>query len=426
MTESFGGIVLSGGNKILLRKPKNNFDGYSWTFAKTTCNLNEAPEAAAIRAVKEKTGYEARILAKLSGVFKGSTGSTSFYLMDAKHPPSEINWQTERICWETFENAEKLIKESTNLKGRERDLEVLRAVAEEKIKIPYVSHPNVQPEDFWRSWLPMPERNVTIPYQRSFSCEEMDNIMRGFYPTVQEQHWIIYFTGKNLRLHRSWTGILIFDLPFVFNKDGSAHTSNFIVNRNRNDYKHTTDTEDIKFLTDVIEWNLIRRLTEPAVDGFVLAIAQALQPKYLGSPKVISDLLDKLFEASHDTNHNFVEEVANAFIDTNSEYIKLPEWHTAKQFGANLIKALALNNFNDIILNHENNIDINSGDNYPYIVSQGIYQIECTVLEIMSGYEDESEPDLVNQLTDLKKFLITVLLGTNDVFYPNKTIEYFI
>ena len=102
MSDSFGGIVLSGGNKILLRKPKNNFDGYSWTFAKTTCNLNEAPEAAAIRAVKEKTGYEARILAKLSGVFKGSTGSTSFYLMDAKHPPSEINWQTERICWETF------------------------------------------------------------------------------------------------------------------------------------------------------------------------------------------------------------------------------------------------------------------------------------------------------------------------------------
>ena len=163
----------------------------------------------------------------------------------------------------------------------------------------------------------------------------------------------------------------------------------------------------------------------------MLAIAQALQPKYLGSPKVISDLLDKLFEASiecfyHDINHNVVEEVANAFTDINSEYIKLPEWHTAKQFGANLIKALALNNFNDIILNHENNIDINSEDNYPYIVSQGIYQIECTVLEIMSGYEDESEPDLVNQLTNLKKFLITVLLGTNDVFYPNKTIDDFI
>ena len=69
MADSFGGIVISGGDKVLLRKPKNNYDGYSWTFSKTTCTLNEAPENSAIRVVKEKAGYEARILAKISGVF---------------------------------------------------------------------------------------------------------------------------------------------------------------------------------------------------------------------------------------------------------------------------------------------------------------------------------------------------------------------
>jgi 8-oxo-dGTP pyrophosphatase MutT (NUDIX family) len=254
MTDSFGGIVLSGGGKVLLRKPKNNYDGYSWTFAKTTCNLNEAPEAAAIRAVKEKTGYEARILAKLSGVFKGSTGTTSFYLMDAKHPPSETNWQTERICWETFENAEKLIKESTNLNGRERDLEILRVVAEEKIKIPYVSHPNVQPEDFWKPCLPMPEQNTTIPYQRFFSYEEMKGIMRGY----REEHWDTYFTNNSLRLHRSWTGILMYNLPFVFNEDGSAQTSSFMVNRASNEYENTNDKIDIELLTKIINLHLIR------------------------------------------------------------------------------------------------------------------------------------------------------------------------
>ena len=46
----------------------------------------------------------------------------------------------------------------------------------------------------------------TVPYPKiRYTAKEMENIKRGFFPTVMEQKWFLYFTGDRLRMHRSWT-----------------------------------------------------------------------------------------------------------------------------------------------------------------------------------------------------------------------------
>lgn len=84
--DSYGGVVVSGGRKVLLREPTKHHGGYAWTFAKTEAKPGESPRDAAVRAVREKTGYDAEIRISVPGAFKGSASSTCYYVMDAKHP----------------------------------------------------------------------------------------------------------------------------------------------------------------------------------------------------------------------------------------------------------------------------------------------------------------------------------------------------
>lgn len=284
--DSYGGVVISGGQKVLLREPAKHHGGYAWTFAKTEAKPGEPPREAAVRAVREKTGYEAEIRISVAGMFKGSSSSTCYYVMDAKHPPAKPNWQTANVRWVNFDEARELICQSPNAEGRERDLAILDAAKNAAAKIPYKEHPKVQPEDWWGQLKTMPERRAVLYPKLWFSPDEMANIRRGFYPTVMEEKWFIYFAADRLQLHRSWTGALIFDVGFAFDTNGGAYVTDVVVNRDNEEYGNTNDEEDLKLLEDLIRYHLLQPLEDPEVDGFAKAIAVAMQPKYLGSPEV--------------------------------------------------------------------------------------------------------------------------------------------
>lgn len=71
MEIAFGGVVVNAEGKVLLRKPKNEFDGYAWTFAKGRPKPGQSPEEAALCEVEEETGWVCEIVQKIPGSFPG-------------------------------------------------------------------------------------------------------------------------------------------------------------------------------------------------------------------------------------------------------------------------------------------------------------------------------------------------------------------
>ena len=134
--DSYGGVVVSGAGKVLLREPTDHYGGYVWTFAKTQPKSEETPRDTALRAVHEKMGYQGRILASIPRLFGGVASQSNFYLMEAKHPSDRPNWQTIQTKWVRFEEARELIRQNQTEKGKERDLAILDAAEKALNKIP--------------------------------------------------------------------------------------------------------------------------------------------------------------------------------------------------------------------------------------------------------------------------------------------------
>lgn len=420
--DSYGGVVVSGGNRVLLRKPTHQHGGYAWTFAKTLALPGESPREAAVRAVLEKTGYDATIRISIAGLFVGSSSNTCYYVMDAIHPPVKANWQTSELRWVRFEEARDLIRQSPNAKGRDRDLTILDAAIKAAALIAYRDHPNVQPED-WSIIKAMPERRIVLYPKKSYFAEEMELIRRGFYPTVQEQKWFMYFTGDRLKMHRSWTGFLVFDVRFSVNPDGSARVTEVIVNREPRQYSSSDEDKDLRHLDEMIRIHLLQPLDEPEVDGFVKAMALATQPKYLGSPVVVAALVKEVVsiairafanEATEDDIHAVVEKVVSAYTDDEAGYTRMPAWHSAKQMGSYIKTYLT---------------GLEDGTSLAEIISSGMHALINKLQEILLNFVKDPaatwEEHAVVQLNALQQFVVTVLLGTNTVISGSKTLSDF-
>lgn len=312
VAESYGGVVISGGRKVLLREPTKRHGGYAWTFAKTEAKPGESPRDAAVRAVREKTGYDADIRISIPGAFKGSASSTCYYVMDVKHPPAKPNWQTAALRWVNF------------------------------------------------------------------------------------------------------------DVGFAFDPKGGAYVTDVVVNRENREYSNTDDDEDLKLLEEIIRYHLLQPLEEPEVDGFVKAMSLAMQPKYLGSPEVVTALVKEVFDvairviAEEATEDDFVEAVGKviaAFTDDDAGYTRMPGWHSAEQMGGYVKKYL---------------IGSDQGECLAEILGHGMTALIAKLQEMLGGFIKDPaanwEEHALVQLNALHQFVVTVLLGTNAVVSGEKTL----
>ena len=78
---SYGGIFINKDGMILMRKPKGEFGGQRWTFAKGGADKGESPEEAALREVEEETGIKGNIISEIPGHYNSTNSSNKYFLM---------------------------------------------------------------------------------------------------------------------------------------------------------------------------------------------------------------------------------------------------------------------------------------------------------------------------------------------------------
>ena len=425
LADRYGGVLVSGGGKVLLREPTGHFGDSVWTYAKGSPDPGESPRETALREVREETGYSARILAPIPGRFGGTTSTTAFYLMDAGHPPAAFCTETASLRWVSFEEARGLIAQTTTQTGRQRDLAVLDAAERVLQGIPFPRHPNVQPEDYWLPLQDMPPRQALLAWTRTFSAAELDKLRRGFFPTVMEQKWFIHVAGTRLRLHRSWTGVLIYDIGLAEQADGGAVVTDVIVNREPEQYGQTDDAADVALLDELIEHHLLQRPDTAPVDGFVTAIDLASQPNYLGSAAVVSALLGQVLEArvnvargaaDEATWQTVIADVTYAFC-ADPEFTRRPGWHSVAQLGQTLIRCLGLN------------ADACAGQDLTFIVRTGLAALGVQIGVLLEGFSTDPaaqwSPHALEQLNALHSFAASVFLGTHTLGFADRTLNDF-
>lgn len=129
-TPRYGGVIFNRRQEVLLREPKGHFDGYHWTFAKGQSERGESHLETALREVAEETGYQARVVSHVPGVFRGSPNGSAnyFYVMTDEDGPAVGRLrETNAVFWAPQPDAEALISHTTNAAGRDRDLQILDA-----------------------------------------------------------------------------------------------------------------------------------------------------------------------------------------------------------------------------------------------------------------------------------------------------------
>ena len=134
--DSYGIVLLDSKGRVLLRKPKNNYGGYAYTYAKGAPEPGETPLQTALREVLEETGAKAEnieIIGGLSTAYPGTAGSKSSFFVGRLKNEGELDLnpdlpETEKLIWKSPFEAVSSINRTETQAGKARDLLILQDV----------------------------------------------------------------------------------------------------------------------------------------------------------------------------------------------------------------------------------------------------------------------------------------------------------
>ncbi len=182
------------------------------------------------------------------------------------------------------------------------------------------------------------------------------------------------------------------------------------------------------------QYDRLRAEDRKAEAPFVACMKAATTPNYLGDPSVVQGLLEPYFQAvldehvalhsgeglreatqrTMDLNRN----LARIFSGEDPEYQIIGTWNTAGSLGALAVQSLGLDP------------DYYADENLLCILSEGLAGIALRLREITRAFEadpnGEFERDLLPRVGEILHFTASVLMGTQSVLFPEKTLKDFV
>ena len=250
----------------------------------------------------------------------------------------------------------------------------------------------------------------------------MARIRKGFLPMVMEEKWFAWFDEPILYLHRSWTGYCIYQVRFQENANRWLAVS-AKVNRKSEQYSETNDATDQRMIADLINGLLVNGPTGPRTDPFADMLTQAAQPNYLGSPDVVSAIIQQVVEVAigyfkGETNFNAVWDLiwnTGQEIAEGDEYVRMPGWHTPQGLGQALVKFMGVRP------------EEMFADGLEYFLSEALTALFLTARDMLRGFTHDPiaqwNPHGLEQLNQLHHWTVQVFLGTNELEHPGVTLR---
>ncbi|WP_051294630.1 NUDIX hydrolase [Gemmobacter nectariphilus] len=420
--DAYGVVLINAKGEVLLREPSGHFGGYVWTFAKGRPDPGETPAKTAIREAFEETGYHVELLDVIPEAFPGTTTSSAFFLAGPIGKQGKPTNETSATRWVGFDEAADLISQTRSKTGRDRDLAILRAARDVLERLAWDRRPATCKED-WET-KPFPRKRTEVALDLSFDEAAMARVRKGFLPTVMEEKWFAWFEEPVLHLHRSWTGVSIYQVRFEKSANGWRAVS-AKVNRNPEQYSETDDEADQRQIADLIGGLLVNGPTGPRTDPFAEMLIQASQPNYLGSPSVVFGLIQRVMEAAvayfkGETNFNAVWDLIWNMaqeIASGDDYVRMSGWHTPQCLGQALVRFMGVRP-EEIF-----------ADDLDYFVSEALMALFLKARDLLNDFADDPvaqwNPHALEQLNQLHYWAVQVFLGTNELEHSSLTLAEF-
>jgi 8-oxo-dGTP pyrophosphatase MutT (NUDIX family) len=439
MKPAAGAVVVEPDGRLWLVSPTNRFGQYTNTFPKGKAQHLDL-KATALKEVFEEAGLLVDLFDHLIDVTK-TTSRTRYYLARRRGGnPADMCSETQAVHLVPLEVAKGMLNQNVDHEVVDRLHELRDTWAgwffhrddEDPSWEDARSGRMAASRHDWSN-LPLPLNHTRITLDVRLSKEESENLKLGFVPRMMEQKWFVYFEGSTLYEHRSWTGFCRSQIHFVADGDG-LRAIYADVNREERQYQCRDDAQDRADIEGHI-WYLAHLTPEDrnAEDPFVAGLKQSLVPNYLGSPEVVQGLLEPLFQAVLDhqvalatgksaraTYEACGEQntrVARIIAGEDSAFTPIGTWNSAAQLGALVVKVLDLDQA------------YYADENLFCILTEGLGRVELKLKEIFAAYQSDPARDLHRDLlprfSELLHFTASVLMGTQSVLFPDRTLKDF-
>ncbi|MBI2217584.1 MAG: NUDIX hydrolase [Candidatus Rokubacteria bacterium] len=114
---SAGGLVLDGQGNVLLIRARDLRNRPVWTLPKGALARGESSEAAALREVREETGYRCEVVQELEPVTywfqregERIRKTVSWFLMRPLEKEGEHDHEVDEVRWVSLEEADALLR----------------------------------------------------------------------------------------------------------------------------------------------------------------------------------------------------------------------------------------------------------------------------------------------------------------------------